>query len=80
MLASILGVVPFLGTYWACIPAVLELWLAQGQSMLAVTMILAFYIPTSWVNGLVYEEIKGYVILFSACQNHLSINFFLFFL
>ncbi|XP_034243899.1 transmembrane protein 245 isoform X1 [Thrips palmi] len=59
VLASILGVVPFLGTYWACIPAVLELWLAQGQSMLAVSMILAFYIPTSWVNGLVYEEIKG---------------------
>ena len=61
VLASILGVVPFLGTYWACIPAVLELWLAQGCSMLAVAMILAFYIPTSWVNGLVYEEIKGWV-------------------
>ncbi|XP_052124652.1 transmembrane protein 245 isoform X2 [Frankliniella occidentalis] len=59
VLAAILGVVPFLGTYWACIPAVLELWLAQGHSMLAVIMILAFYIPTSWVNGLVYEEIKG---------------------
>ncbi|KAK3925418.1 Transmembrane protein 245 [Frankliniella fusca] len=59
VLAAILGVVPFLGTYWACIPAVLELWLAQGHSMLAVIMILAFYVPTSWVNGLVYEEIKG---------------------
>lgn len=59
VLAAILGVVPFLGTYWACIPAVLELWLSQGHSMLALVMILAFYIPTSWVNGFVYEEIKG---------------------
>ncbi|CAN7949217.1 unnamed protein product, partial [Ixodes pacificus] len=49
-LASLFGAVPFIGAYWACLPAVLELWLVQGQVVKALCMLLCQLAPTSFVD------------------------------
>jgi len=57
--AAILGVLPMLGTYWACLPAILDLWLVQGSGFLALGLFLAQLLPTAIVESLVYQEIQG---------------------
>lgn len=59
VLAALFGAVPFLGPYWACLPAVLELWLVNGRIGKAGFMMLCQFIPSSFVDSAVYSEIKG---------------------
>ncbi|XP_014260347.1 transmembrane protein 245-like [Cimex lectularius] len=57
--AAVLGMVPVLGTYWVCLPAVLDIWLIQESELRAVGLFIVQIIPTTVVEMTVYNEIKG---------------------
>ena len=57
--AAVAGVVPFVGSYWACLTGVLELWLIRGHSLLAVTFFVLHLLPSYVVDQAIYAEVKG---------------------
>ncbi|KAJ8674106.1 hypothetical protein QAD02_005368 [Eretmocerus hayati] len=57
-LAFLLGAVPFLDAYFACIPATIELWYNQGP-LIAMVFFLFHFLPCNIVVTEFYKEIKG---------------------
>ncbi|XP_014232142.1 transmembrane protein 245 isoform X1 [Trichogramma pretiosum] len=58
VLATLLGAVPFLDAYFACIPATIELWFTQG-AFVAIIFFLVHFIACNVVVTEFYKEIKG---------------------
>ncbi|XP_017767693.1 PREDICTED: LOW QUALITY PROTEIN: transmembrane protein 245 [Eufriesea mexicana] len=56
--ATILGAVPFLDAYFACIPTTLELWFTRGP-MIAILFFMCHFLPCNIVVTEFYKEIKG---------------------
>ncbi|XP_033228486.1 transmembrane protein 245 [Belonocnema kinseyi] len=56
--AMILGALPFLDAYFACIPATIELWFTRGP-MIATLFFFFHFLPCNIVVTEFYKEIKG---------------------
>ena len=57
--AAIFAFLPILGTYWAALPGVLELWLIGNQPFYAVCFLVLHFLPTYVVDMAIYSDIKG---------------------
>jgi len=57
-LAAVFAAVPFIGTYWAAAPAMIELWVLKGDLLRALLLLLAHLVPTYVIDMLIYGDIK----------------------
>uniref|UniRef100_A0A915EWY3 Transmembrane protein n=1 Tax=Echinococcus canadensis TaxID=519352 RepID=A0A915EWY3_9CEST len=60
IIATILGAIPLVGTYWVVLPGVVELWCLRGSYWLALLLLLLHLLPYSFLDTALYSEIKGF--------------------
>ncbi|CAF0789822.1 unnamed protein product [Didymodactylos carnosus] len=46
-------------SYWSVLPGCLDLWLMQGQPILALLLLICQIAPTYFVDTAIYSEVKG---------------------
>ncbi|VDO04924.1 unnamed protein product [Rodentolepis nana] len=59
IIATILGAIPLMGTYWAVLPGVVELWCLRGSYWQALLLLLLHLLPWYFLDAELYTEIKG---------------------
>ncbi|KAM7535675.1 hypothetical protein Aperf_G00000097422 [Anoplocephala perfoliata] len=59
IIATILGAIPLMGTYWAVLPGVVELWCLRGSYWQALLLLLLHLLPYYFLDTALYTEIKG---------------------
>ncbi|VUZ55099.1 unnamed protein product, partial [Hymenolepis diminuta] len=59
IIATILGAIPLMGTYWAVLPGVVELWCLHDSCWLALLLLLLHLLPWYFLDTALYTEIKG---------------------
>jgi len=57
-LAAVFAAVPFIGTYWAALPAMIELWVLKNDLLRAILLLCFHLIPTYFIDMLIYGDIK----------------------
>ena len=57
--AAVAGVVPFVGSYWACLTGVLELWLTYDHYLFAILFFSLHLLPSYVVDQTIYADVKG---------------------
>lgn len=58
-LAAVTGAVPFVGSYWVGLPAILQLWLIEDSLFSALVALGLFILPPFIVDSLINSEIEG---------------------
>ncbi|KAL1232244.1 Transmembrane protein [Trichinella spiralis] len=58
VIASLLAAVPVVPPSIACFPGCLELWLANGESTLAVLFLICSFAPSMFVDAALYTELN----------------------
>lgn len=66
--AALLGAVPFLDPYFACLPATVELWFTRGP-MTALVFFIFHFLASNIIVTDFYKEIKGLVLKFKLKTN-----------
>lgn len=64
VISTILGAIPLMGTYWAALPGVLELWCVRGSYWQALLLMFLHLLPWYFMDTALYAEIKGWEPLF----------------
>jgi predicted PurR-regulated permease PerM len=59
VLAAVAGAVPFVGPYWIALPAILELWLVEGEAVSAIAVLVLSLIPLFFIDSIIYGEVEG---------------------
>ncbi|KFD57758.1 hypothetical protein M513_01428, partial [Trichuris suis] len=57
IIAAAVAAVPVAPPWFACLPGVLELWLVNGENMLAILLLLCSILPSLFVNTTFYTKL-----------------------